>query len=146
MDTDLILSNQVICKLCGDAPYSTHRHDYKTCKCGEVGVDGGMDYLRRVGNSANYKDISIEWKMDYYTKIADLLNCCYIDGSELLISQQTAVDKIVSLYIEAASLGDHLEEPLRRATEWSYRTGRNSYGLICALARTERDGDFYEGS
>lgn len=56
----MILSNQVECAKCGDRPYSANRHDFKYCKCGAVAVDGGMDYLRRVGDFVNAKEISIE--------------------------------------------------------------------------------------
>ena len=56
----MILQNQIRCKRCGDEPYSAHRHDYKSCKCGAVAVDGGMDYLRRTGNPEDYEDLSHE--------------------------------------------------------------------------------------
>ena len=39
--------NKVQCKNCGEIIESTHRHDFKFCKCGNVAVDGGHDYLRR---------------------------------------------------------------------------------------------------
>ena len=55
-----ILSNQVRCRKCGDEPYSASRHDFQMCKCGAVGVDGGQDYLRRIGNPSEYEDLSIE--------------------------------------------------------------------------------------
>lgn len=32
------------CKKCGDVIESTHRHDFKFCKCGAVAADGGKDY------------------------------------------------------------------------------------------------------
>ena len=54
----MILQNQIRCNKCGDEPYSAHRHDYKSCKCGAVAVDGGMEYLRRMGNPEDYEDIS----------------------------------------------------------------------------------------
>lgn len=54
----MILSNQVRCTLCGDEPFSRSVHDYRSCKCGAVAVDGGMQYLKRVGGS--YKELSIE--------------------------------------------------------------------------------------
>lgn len=44
-----ILRNAIRCMDCGDEIESTHRHDFVTCKCGAVSVDGGKDYLRRVG-------------------------------------------------------------------------------------------------
>lgn len=60
----MILSNQVLCHNCGEAPWSAHRHDFVQCGCLtsnlQVAVDGGQDYLRRVaGKDANYADISI---------------------------------------------------------------------------------------
>lgn len=45
-----IITNKIRCKKCGDIIESTHRHDFKFCKCGAVAVDGGRDYLRRCGN------------------------------------------------------------------------------------------------
>jgi hypothetical protein len=56
----MILSNQVHCNLCGDEPFSGNRHDYVACKCGNVAVDGGMDYLKRTFNTTDYRDMSIE--------------------------------------------------------------------------------------
>jgi len=65
----MILQNQVRCKKCGDEPYSTHRHDYKPCKCGAVAVDGGMEYLRRVGDVENMEEMS-------YTMNNNIVNDC----------------------------------------------------------------------
>ena len=42
-----IISNKVLCKKCGDIIESKFRHDFKTCKCYNVSVDGGYDYLKR---------------------------------------------------------------------------------------------------
>lgn len=56
----MILQNEIECKKCGDRIFSANRHDFKTCKCGAVSVDGGMSYLRRVGNRDDWLDFSIE--------------------------------------------------------------------------------------
>ncbi len=56
----MIVVNQVRCKKCGDTPFSRHRHDFVWCKCGNIAVDGGMDYLRRVGGEAGYEEMSYE--------------------------------------------------------------------------------------
>ena len=45
-----IIVNKIKCNKCRDIIESTHRHDFKFCKCGAVAVDGGHDYLRRCGN------------------------------------------------------------------------------------------------
>lgn len=42
-----IIKNSVKCLKCGDIIESVRRHDFVTCSCGNVSVDGGKDYLRR---------------------------------------------------------------------------------------------------
>jgi hypothetical protein len=54
-----ILSNQVHCVRCGDEPYSANRHDFRPCQCGAVSVDGGQDYLRRLGSHDDYVEMSV---------------------------------------------------------------------------------------
>lgn len=54
-----IWSNAVKCKLCGDVIRSKNRHDYVTCKCGEVSVDGGSWYIKvSAKNLDNAEDLS----------------------------------------------------------------------------------------
>ena len=54
-----IISNKIKCKKCGDIIESTYRHDFKFCKCESVAVDGGKDYLRRLGKDEDYEELSI---------------------------------------------------------------------------------------
>lgn len=54
-----ILVNSLQCKKCGDILISKHRHDFKFCSCGAVAIDGGKDYLRRLGNREDFEDLSI---------------------------------------------------------------------------------------
>lgn len=42
-----IKRNRAKCKLCGDILESTYTHDSVTCKCGNLSVDGGHDYIKR---------------------------------------------------------------------------------------------------
>lgn len=72
----MILSNQIECIACGDKPYSTHRHDFKYCKCGLIAVDGGMDYLRRLGNPNYYIEMSIQVENDAIRAMIDALEWC----------------------------------------------------------------------
>lgn len=55
----MIIVNKIKCKKCGEIIESKHRHDFKFCKCGAVAVDGGKDYLRRVGNNEDFEELSI---------------------------------------------------------------------------------------
>ena len=54
-----IYSNKIKCNFCGDVIESKHRHDFETCKCGRVSVDGGHDYLRRCfKEEGDYEELS----------------------------------------------------------------------------------------
>ncbi|KGR89716.1 hypothetical protein CD30_15660 [Ureibacillus massiliensis 4400831 = CIP 108448 = CCUG 49529] len=43
--------NRIRCKLCGDIIESKSTYDFQKCTCGAVGIDGGLDYARRVYGS-----------------------------------------------------------------------------------------------
>ena len=45
-----ILVNKIQCKKCKDIIESKHVHDFKWCTCKSITIDGGLEYLRRVGN------------------------------------------------------------------------------------------------
>lgn len=42
-----IISNKARCLNCNTIVESKHRHDWVTCICGNMFVDGGKSYLRR---------------------------------------------------------------------------------------------------
>src|SRR6266851_2274887 len=49
------MRNRAKCKLCEDIIESKHRHDYVSCICGEISVDGGQDLQRcRANNFENF--------------------------------------------------------------------------------------------
>ena len=58
-NTGDILENAARCKKCGDYVRSNHRHDFRSCSCGAVSVDGGSWYARRLGCLEDYEDIII---------------------------------------------------------------------------------------
>lgn len=55
-----IKTNRAKCLLCGDSIESTHVHDFRACSCGNLHVDGGKQYLRRVvaGGFDTMQDLS----------------------------------------------------------------------------------------
>ena len=59
-----IIENKIKCKKCGEIIESTSRHDFKFCECGSCAVDGGKDYLKRIGDPNNYEELSICEKVD----------------------------------------------------------------------------------
>ena len=53
-----ILINKIRCRKCGDVIESTSVHDFKYCSCESVAVDGGHEYLRRLGNREDWEELS----------------------------------------------------------------------------------------
>jgi len=55
-----IIVNRIRCKRCGDVIESMYTHDFKLCKCGAVGIDGGKEYLRREFDSKDdFQELSV---------------------------------------------------------------------------------------
>ncbi|MGY0232781.1 DUF7695 domain-containing protein [Longispora urticae] len=76
-----ILKNAAYCKVCDEEVESVSRHDFKSCKCGRLFVDGGKDY-QRLGFQAmsEWEDRSVldpdavpDEPEHYYETIPDLL-------------------------------------------------------------------------
>ena len=58
--TYIIIKNSARCCVCETEIESKHRHDYVSCPCGNLSVDGGTDYLKRSVSYVNkYDDTSI---------------------------------------------------------------------------------------
>ena len=53
-----IIRNRARCKKCNDTIESVHRHHFVSCRCGAIAVDGGRDYLRRLGEFADLEELS----------------------------------------------------------------------------------------
>lgn len=45
-----IIVNKAKCKKCGDIIESKEVNDFKRCTCGSIAIDGGQEYIKRVGN------------------------------------------------------------------------------------------------
>ena len=53
-----ILVNKIQCNKCKDIIESKHVHDFQRCSCKSIAVDGGLEYLRRVGNLEDIIELS----------------------------------------------------------------------------------------
>lgn len=58
MEKKVIINNKIKCKKYGDIIGSKSNNDYKRCLCGAVAIDGGKDYLKRIGNEEDYEELS----------------------------------------------------------------------------------------
>ncbi len=59
-----IIRNSAICMRCQDEVVSRHRHDFRSCRCGAMFVDGGKEYLRRGGDLTYIMDTSLHGWVD----------------------------------------------------------------------------------
>lgn len=53
-----IKENKARCKGCKTVIESRSVHDYVSCACGAISVDGGREYLRRIGNLELVEELS----------------------------------------------------------------------------------------
>ena len=53
-----IMCNKVKCKFCGDIIESKYPHNFVKCSCGKIAIDGGLEYLKRIGNLNEYEELS----------------------------------------------------------------------------------------
>lgn len=65
-EKEIIIVNKIKCKACGDIIESKTTHDFRTCKCGKVSVDGGKSYLKRLGKEEDIIELSEIRKVNVY--------------------------------------------------------------------------------
>ncbi len=73
----VLIQNELKCKNCGDIVHSAYRHDFKYCKCGSVAVDGGTDYIRRVGNVEDIVERSMHMDEDALEDCKDAIRWAF---------------------------------------------------------------------
>lgn len=56
----MVLINRARCLKCHDLIESTHTHDFRWCSCKAMAVDGGHDYVRRIGDPDYIEELSVE--------------------------------------------------------------------------------------
>ena len=98
----MIIQNAVICNKCDEFIFSKTRHDFVTCKCGAISVDGGQDYLRRVGDLSAAIDMSWELPDDLYrdcaiaVKNAEDTGRNYIGMANAVLRKLREADRIIA--------------------------------------------------
>lgn len=50
----MIIRNAAQCAKCGDIIESKHRHDFVSCSCESIFIDGGTDYIRAGGRIEDF--------------------------------------------------------------------------------------------
>lgn len=82
--SQVLLLNQVKCNICNEIITSKHRHDYVSCNCGNLHIDGGIDYAKRSFITADYTDMSVFADEDDIAVIREYLtwNSYGVNGDE----------------------------------------------------------------
>lgn len=66
-EDSFLVANMAQCVLCKDIIESHSAHDFVSCSCSAVSCDGGIDYIRRVGEPKNIIELSVYSTDDYET-------------------------------------------------------------------------------
>lgn len=61
MSSDSTAGPKIRCNSCKEIIQSQHRHDFVTCSCGGISIDGGAAYTRIAG-SLNYEFLGLDDK------------------------------------------------------------------------------------
>lgn len=147
MKKEFIIQNEAKCKKCGDIIWSGSTHDFKSCGCGAISVDGGMSYIKRCGEPEDIEDRSLS------TDREKLLECVQLveKAKEQVLTTPNdtfnySIAFIVASYYSSNSMGEifikrsHMKA-LVHAVSWGRTNNRNSFGIVLAVIRALRDND-----
>ena len=91
------MKNRAKCKLCKDVIESFHRHDYVSCSCGEISIDGGQDqYGASARDWANFLRVDDEGN-EIIPKVVDKELETIDVVEEPKISRQAKIDMLKSM-------------------------------------------------
>ena len=94
-----ILVNKIQCKKCKDIIEFKHVHDFKWCACKSIAVDGGLEYLRRVGNDIVEKYMTLAISKIMYDEFKRLGIPVYMTREEdMTLSPKDRVAKAMNYF------------------------------------------------
>lgn len=50
----MLEKSAILCPKCGTVVFSRATHDYNSCTCGDIAIDGGFDYCKIAFKTQNY--------------------------------------------------------------------------------------------
>lgn len=111
---EIIIRSSAKCLRCGEEIESRHRHDFVRCRCGNICVDGGKDYLRRVGDG-DFEDTSIT----FLEGIISFTVPKKYHSAESLLPRITASASIIRHLYEQRKI-EHIDENRYTANPFDY--------------------------
>ena len=121
MTEDKLIVNRAKCLVCGDIIVSKYIHDYVTCECGSLSVDGGQEYLKR-----SYSDRSEVLELNLYQSSPwEEIRCNVYRGSR-------GVDGMKPLrWIRLCDIDDEYLDSLIKYKEDNHQTQDVHYWAYC---------------
>jgi hypothetical protein len=104
-----IIKNCCQCAKCGDIIESTHVHDFVTCTCGAVSVDGGHHYIRRLGNKEDIIPMDIIENEEKENEIKERIDKVVSEKSSTWKEEAEEHEKNHKLYDKLADVELRLE-------------------------------------
>ena len=104
-DSIKISRNSVKCHICLSEIESVSVHHYLTCTCGNIAVDGGKEYLRRVGKGLadnSFTDTSVYVRMAPKEVIDVLLR--------METEKLSDLRDLLTLWVKSATFNNKLEK------------------------------------
>jgi hypothetical protein len=88
---------KIRCASCNDVIESTYRHDFVKCKCGKIGIDGGEDYCKTIGDPQDiiFEQQIIDQKKHLYRMLLEKLDtggCESISESDMNLMYELSRD------------------------------------------------------
>lgn len=140
------------CRHCGDEIQSMSRHDYRSCKCGKIAIDGGTDYTQINGNFDDWEllnmaeDFGFRYMIDSLESLYDNLQAynrdykVYKSGKEWWVQFTDDNSVALFLWLDSSSIvfrkgyADYKECPnfkekaLDITDAFDYYQGRGKFG------------------
>lgn len=130
-----IIQNEVECLKCGDIIFSRHTHDFATCSCGNVSVDGGLSYIHRSWKTQEFEERSLSTDRGKLHGVIELINM--VPKSKNLCEN---ISDIVYYHygingLQSADIWGKITKAAQNAID----TNKNIAGIIFTVIRAMRD-------
>lgn len=98
--SERIIRNAAECPECHEVVESKSVHDYVTCGCGGIGVDGGLDYIRRT-----YRDLPPIDRSEFAEAVTPVATPVVVSGENERRRQEAAEEELYEAAFRCAYLG-----------------------------------------
>ena len=121
----MIVRNSIRCPICHETLISFHVHDFKMCSGHHCGVDGGNEYLRRIGSG--YIELSVDDKEESFEIRRNNLhwgrnyneNMAILPKTEWILIKDLTIEHIQAILDNVLNINSLYKETMQ--TELIYR-------------------------